>query len=413
MTKDQNHKVLILGGGAAGFFAAITCAEQNPAAEVLILERGKEVLAKVKISGGGRCNVTNGCFEPRELVKNYPRGNKALLGPFTRFCTGDTIDWFEKMGVLLKVEDDGRVFPVSDNSQSIIDCLWDAAQQAGVQVLRNQRVTQIYPPEEKNQRWKVMTGSGEAFFADKILLASGSSKSVWDMIGHLGHTIVPPVPSLFTFNVKDPRIVDLPGVSVPQAQVRIQGTKFQAEGPLLITHWGFSGPGILRLSAWAARDLHEMNYQFQILINWAHPLQLHDLQEQLPAFKEQNARKPVSKNNPTGMPQRLWRRLVEQLGIDPEQPWGNLGKKAIHQFTQELCAGAFSVSGKSTFKDEFVTAGGVDLKEVDFKTFESKIHKGLYFAGEVLNIDAITGGFNFQAAWTGGWIAGHALAEKD
>ncbi|MBK8492456.1 MAG: NAD(P)/FAD-dependent oxidoreductase [Saprospirales bacterium] len=411
--KDETHKVLIIGGGAAGFFAAITCAEENPEAEVLILEKGKDVLGKVKVSGGGRCNVTNGSFDPRELVKNYPRGGKALLGPFHRFCTGDTMEWFESRGVPLKVEDDGRVFPVSNSSQSIIDCLQSAAHQAGVKIVQNQRVAQLYPPEEKTQRWKVMTGSGEAFFADKIMLASGSSNLVWEMIRHLGHTIVPPVPSLFTFNVKDPRITDLPGVSVPQAQVRIQGTNFKAEGPLLITHWGFSGPGILRLSAWAARELNEMDYQFQILINWAFPIQLHELQEQLPVFKEANARKPIFKHNPTGMPQRLWRRLVEQLGIDPEQPWGNLGKKAVNQLTQELSAGAFSVTGKSTFKDEFVTAGGIDLNEVDFKTFESKIHKGLHFAGEVLNIDAITGGFNFQAAWTGGWIAGQALAERD
>ncbi|MCB9284356.1 MAG: NAD(P)/FAD-dependent oxidoreductase [Lewinellaceae bacterium] len=413
MFKDQTHKILIIGGGAAGFFAAIACAGQNPEADILILERGKDVLAKVKVSGGGRCNVTNGCFDPRELVKNYPRGSKALLGPFNRFCTGDTMDWFDKRGVPLKIEDDGRVFPVSDNSQSIIDCLWGEAQKAGVRIFRNQRVVQIYPPEEQNQRWKVMTGTGVAHFADKVLVAAGSSKSVWEMIEHLGHTLVPPVPSLFTFNVKDPRITDLPGVSVPQAQVRIQGTKFQAEGPLLITHWGFSGPGILRLSAWAARELHDLEYQFQILINWAYPLQLQELQDRLPAFKEENARKPIFKNNPTGMPQRLWRRLVEQLAIDPEQPWGNLGKKALNQLANELFSASFSVKGKSAFKDEFVTAGGIELKEVDFKTFESRIHKGLYFAGEVLDIDAITGGFNFQAAWTGGWIAGHALAEKE
>jgi predicted Rossmann fold flavoprotein len=413
MWKDEHHKVIIIGGGAAGFFAAITCAEANPQAQVLILEKGKDVLGKVKISGGGRCNATNGCFEPRELVKNYPRGSKALLGPFHRFCTGDTMEWFESRGVPLKIEDDGRVFPVSDNSQSIVDCLWGAAAKAGVEVRKNQRVDQIYPPEQKEQRWKIMTGDGEALYADKLLIATGSSTVMWNLIGHLGHRIVAPVPSLFTFNIKDPRIEGLPGISVPLAQVKIQGTKFQAEGPLLITHWGLSGPGILRLSAWAARELHGMDYQFNIQVNWAYPQTVHEMQELLPAFKTEQARKIISKVNPTGMPQRLWRQFLECLNIHPDQPWGNLGKKALNQLAQELCAGVFSVSGKSTFKDEFVTAGGVHLDEVDFKTFESRIHKGLYFAGEVLDIDAITGGFNFQAAWTGGWIAGQAMAETD
>jgi predicted Rossmann fold flavoprotein len=386
MWKDSTHKVLIIGGGAAGFFAAIACAEENPDAQVIILEKGKDVLGKVKISGGGRCNVTNGCFEPRELVKFYPRGGKALLGPFHKFCTGDTMHWFESTG---------------------------AAENAGVTVRKNTRVDQLYPPEEKGQRWKVMTGDGEALFADKILIATGSSTVVWELIRHLGHRIVEPVPSLFTFNVKDPRIDGLPGVAVPMAQVKIQGTKFQAEGPLLITHWGLSGPGILRLSAWAARELHAMDYHFQILVNWSYPAPLHQMQEEMPKFREENAKKIMAKANPAGMPQRLWRQILEHLDINPEQPWANAGKKQLNQLSQELCAAAFSVSGKSTFKDEFVTAGGVDLDEVDFKSFESKIHRGLHFAGEALDIDPITGGFNFQAAWTGGWIAGKAMAKVD
>lgn len=409
MLKAPHHTILILGGGAAGFFAAIACAEQNPAAQVRILEKGKEVLGKVKVSGGGRCNVTNGCFEPAELVKNYPRGGKALLGPFHRFCTGDTMHWFESRGVALKIEDDGRVFPVSNNSQTIIDCLLEAAHKAGVEVIRQTRVDQIYPPEQENQRWKIVTGEGEALYADKVLIASGSSTPVWDMIRHLGHQIVEPVPSLFTFNVKDPRIEGLQGLSVPLAQVKIEGTNFKAEGPLLVTHWGFSGPGILRLSAWAARELRDMDYKFQIRINWAYPMNVNELQEKLNAFKEENSRKLISKTNPLGMPQRLWK----QLGDLPEQEWGAMGKKALNQLAQEMAAGQFAVAGKSTFKDEFVTAGGVDLREVDFKTFESRIHKGLYFAGEVLDIDAVTGGFNFQAAWTGGWIAGQAMAGMD
>jgi len=408
MWKNNRHEVLILGGGAAGFFAAIACAEHNPAARVRILEKGKEVLGKVKISGGGRCNVTNGCFEPAEVAKNYPRGGKALLGPFHRFCTGDTMQWFESRGVELKIEDDGRVFPVSDDSQTIIDSLLDSAGKAGVELIRNTRAEQIYPPEEPGQRWKVMTGTGEAFFADKVLVASGSSTPVWEMIRRLGHHIVPPAPSLFTFNVKDPRIEGLQGLSVPYAQVRIAATGFKAEGPLLITHWGFSGPAILRLSAWAARELHKMDYRFQIGINWAFPLNINELQEKLFDFKDKNARKSFSKINPLGMPQRLWK----QLGGIPDQEWGMQGKKSLIQLAGELTSGKFSVSGKSTFKEEFVTAGGVDLNEVDFKSFESRIHKGLYFAGEVLDIDALTGGFNFQAAWTGGWIAGQAMAAE-
>ena len=405
----MEHPIIIIGGGAAGFFAAITCAEAKPGARVFILEKGKDVLGKVKISGGGRCNATHACFDPRELVKFYPRGSKALLGPFNRFAPGDTMHWFESRGVPLKIEDDNRVFPVSDKSQSIVDCLVGAALDAGVEIRKNCRVDKIEPPTSEAGPWTLTTGEGETLPARKVLIASGSSSVMWELIRGLGHRIVEPVPSLFTFNIKDDRIADLAGVSVPTAQVRIAGTKFQAEGPLLVTHWGLSGPGILRLSAWAARELHQMNYHFQILVNWAHPLNQEQVAAQVQAFREENRRKLAGKANPIGMPQRLWRRLLEKVGASPDGEWEQLGKKTLNQLAQELSAAQFSVAGKSTFKDEFVTAGGVALDEVDFKTFESKLHPGLFFAGEVLDIDAITGGFNFQAAWTGGWISGQGL----
>ena len=410
MSETSGNTILVIGGGAAGFFGAIACAEADPTARVVILERGPEVLGKVRISGGGRCNVTHACFEPKELVRFYPRGEKALLGPFHRFCSGDTVEWYESRGVPLKIEADGRMFPVSDRSQSIIDCLENAARQAGVEVRTRQKVVQMYPPEEPGQDWKVMTAGGDAFFAKAILVAAGSSAAVWDLLRHLGHTVVPPVPSLFTFNIADPRIDGLAGLVAPNARVQIAGTKWSADGPVLVTHWGLSGPGILKLSAWAARELHERSYRFEIEVNWWGNTETEDIRQQFLRSRQEQARKLVRNANPSPLPQRLWERLTIAAGIGDQQRWADLGNRQLQELAEQNGRCLFSVGGKSTFKEEFVTAGGVALDEVDFKTFESKIHRGLFLAGEVLDIDAVTGGFNFQAAWTGGWIAGKAMA---
>ena len=410
MSQTSGNTILVIGGGAAGFFGAIACAEADPAAQVVILERGPEVLGKVRISGGGRCNVTHACFEPKELVRFYPRGEKALLGPFHRFCSGDTVEWYESRGVPLKIEADGRMFPVSDRSQSIIDCLENAARQAGVEVRTRQKVVQMYPPEEPGQDWKVMTAGGDAFFAKAILVAAGSSAAVWDLLRHLGHTVVPPVPSLFTFNIADPRVDGLAGLVAPNARVQIAGTKWSADGPVLVTHWGLSGPGILKLSAWAARELHERSYRFEIEVNWWGNTETEDIRQQFLRSRQEQARKLVRNANPSPLPQRLWERLTIAAGIGDQQRWADLGNRQLQELAEQNGRCLFSVGGKSTFKEEFVTAGGVALDEVDFKTFESKIHRGLFLAGEVLDIDAVTGGFNFQAAWTGGWIAGKAMA---
>ena len=405
--------IAIIGGGAAGFFAAITCAETNPDCQVTIFERGKSVLEKVRVSGGGRCNVTHACFDARELVKSYPRGSRELLGPFMQFGPEQTVAWFEQRGVRLKTEADGRMFPNTDDSQTIIDCLSRAAHQAGVKVLTSTRVEKIerilpfasadgVPP--LSNRWRI----GSEIF-DKIMLATGSSTTVWEWLRELGHDIVPPVPSLFTFNTKDTRLRDLAGVSVPKAWLNIPGTKLTAEGPLLVTHWGLSGPAVLRISAWGARELHEKGYKFSLEVNFSgekNPMAAGDV---LNKIKLESGKKLVAANTQMELPTRLWQRLVEAAGIAPERRWADLGKADLQALTSQMVAAQFQITGKSTFKEEFVTAGGVSLKEVNFKNFESKICPGLFLAGEVLDIDAITGGFNFQAAWTGGWLAGKAM----
>ena len=398
--------VAIIGGGAAGFFAAITVAERLPEARVIIFERGNAVLQKVKVSGGGRCNVTHACFDARQLVRNYPRGSRELLAPFLRFGPRETVQWFERRGVRLKTEPDGRMFPVSDDSQSIIDCLWQAARGAGVEVRTGVRVERLEPLGEQ---WRVHLTRLAPVVADRVLVASGSSEAVWAMLAQLGHRIVPPVPSLFTFNVKDGRLRDLAGVSVPAATVQVEGTRLSAVGPLLITHWGLSGPAILRLSAWGARDLHDLNYHFSIKINWLGEAPAPEILAELNQTKSENAKKQIVARAQFGLPQRLWERLSAAAGIPADLRWADAGKAHVQALATQITAGVFAVRGKSAFKEEFVTAGGVDLREINFKTFESKLFPHLYFAGEVLDIDAITGGFNFQAAWTGGWIAGNAM----
>jgi len=404
---NQNFDIIIVGGGAAGFFTAINIVEKNPKIKVAILERGAEVLQKVRISGGGRCNVTHACFEPNELVKFYPRGEKELRGPFHQFCSGDTIEWFEKHGVELKIEEDGRMFPVSNSSQTIIDCFLKATKKLGISVLTGQSVQSIF---KKENLWKIET-QNENYLAEKLVMATGSNPKIWEMLQQQGHAIVNPVPSLFTFNIKDPRIKELPGVSA-QVSVKVKDSKLASTGPLLITHWGMSGPAILKLSAWGARILHDKNYQFTIFVNWLNDIDTEEAEGLLKALKQEQAKKIVSKKSPFEITNRLWESLVLASGISAEAKWADLSKNQIQNVAKQLTNASFQVNGKSTFKEEFVTAGGIDLKEINFKTMESKIHENLYFAGEIVNIDAITGGFNFQNAWTSGFILANAISLK-
>ncbi len=401
-------KIVIIGGGAAGFFAAITCAENNPDAEIIILERGKEVLQKVKISGGGRCNVTHACFDPKELCEFYPRGKKELLGPFHQFMTGDTMQWFEDRGVPLKIEADNRVFPVSNSSQSIIDVLINATEKFGIKVKLNHRVEAF---EKAQEQWQVVTNQGN-FIADKLLIASGSNTKIWGLLEKLGHNIVQPVPSLFTFKLNDKRIKEIPGLSVTNATVSIVNSPFETSGPLLITHWGMSGPAVLKLSAFGARFLAEKDYQYNVAVNWlSKPTQR--VFDNLKTIRAAHQKKQVVlKSMFQEIPKRLWENLVLASEIKIESKWADLSNKQLENLSNQLTNGIFNANGKSTFKEEFVTAGGVALKEVNFKRFESKLHINLFFAGEVLNIDAVTGGFNFQNAWTGGYIVGNAMAEN-
>jgi predicted Rossmann fold flavoprotein len=401
---NQKFDIIIVGGGAAGFFTAINIVEKNPNLKVAILERGSEVLSKVRISGGGRCNVTHACFEPNELVKFYPRGEKELRGPFHQFCSGDTVEWFSNHGVELKIEDDGRMFPVSNSSQTIIDCFLKSTQKLGITVLTGQSVQSIF---KKENFWKIET-QNENYITEKLILATGSNPKIWEMLQSFGHAIVNPVPSLFTFNIKDSRIKELPGVSA-EVSVKVKDTKLASTGPLLITHWGMSGPAILKLSAWGARILFEKNYQFTIFVNWLNDVDADDAEKTLKELKQENAKKAVSKKSPFDFPNRLWESLVFASEIPEETKWADLSKIQLQNLSNQLTNSSFKVNGKSTFKEEFVTAGGIDLKEINFKTMESKLHKNLYFAGEIVNIDAVTGGFNFQNAWTSGFILANAL----
>lgn len=401
---NTNFDIIIVGGGAAGFFTAINCVEKNPKLKVAILERGQEVLTKVRISGGGRCNVTHACFVPNDLVKFYPRGEKELRGPFHQFSAADTIEWFEKHGVALKTEADGRMFPVSNSSQTIIDCFLNATNKLGIQILTGQSVQSIF---KATDYWKVETNH-ETFACQKLIMTTGSNPKMWDIIEQIGHTIIPAVPSLFTFNIKDSRIKELMGVAT-QATVKVKDTKLTATGPLLITHWGMSGPGILRLSAWGARILSYKNYQFTLQVNWLNESTFEETDTRLKELKLEHAKKAVANKCPFEMPNRLWESLVLASGISEETKWADLSKKQLTDLANQLTNGQFQVNGKSTFKEEFVTAGGIDLKEINFKTMESKLHQNLYFAGEIVNIDAITGGFNFQNAWTSGFIVAKAV----
>ena len=402
----NNYDILIVGGGAAGFFAAINTAEQNPKLKIAILERGSNVLSKVKISGGGRCNVTHAEFIPQELILNYPRGEKELRGPFHNYMTGDTMEWFESRGVPLKIEEDGRVFPVSNSSQTIIDCFLEQVKKYKIEVLLNHPVQGI---RYKNETWELDTTKG-VFSTPKLLIATGSNPKIWKLLASLGHEVISPVPSLFTFNIKDPRLKTIPGVVATDVRVSVVDSNLESEGPLLVTHAGLSAPSILKLSAYGALELAEKKYKFQIKVNFIKQ-EFSECLERLLEIKIAFPRKTILKSAQFDLPKRLWEQLVLASNIPADLRWAEVNKPQLQALASQLTEAVFSVDGKSTFKEEFVTAGGVELKGVNFKNFESKHYKNLFFAGEVLNIDAVTGGFNFQNAWTSAFIAAQQLSK--
>lgn len=406
----STSRVVVIGGGAAGFFGAITAAECG-AADVLILEKGPEVLTKVRISGGGRCNVTHACFEPKDLLQSYPRGSKSLMGPFHRWQSGDTVEWFAKNGVELKTEDDGRMFPVTDDSRTVIDCLTRVARNLGVKWRTHCGVASVETLSDSS--FLIETDTGEKIEARCILIATGGIRSgnARKPVECVRHTMVPPVPSLFTFKIDDPRLADLQGVSVPNATVR--AGSWQASGPLLVTHWGLSGPAALKVSAWGARDLADCGYEFELRVSWAGNFSAEIISGMLAAERQEHgARKVMRHSIVEGVTKRLWQKLCIAAGIEDERTWSTLTKKETRHLIEQLTDGRYAVRGKSLNKDEFVTCGGVHLKDVNLKTMESKFTPGVFFAGEVLDIDGVTGGFNFQAAWTTGRIAGETMAER-
>ncbi len=418
---DSKWDIVIAGGGPAGFFAAIRCAELNPQLRVLIIEKASQTLGKVLISGGGRCNVTHACFDPGKLVTFYPRGGNELRGAFSRFQTTDTVDWFESRGVKLKTESDGRMFPVTDSSETIADCLQRSAKKAGVEVRVGTSLLGVEKDSKNGFRLEVRSariddrrdGRKEtkvfSIHAKKLLIATGSDRKTLEILKSLGHSVAEPVPSLFTFNIKDQRIDGLAGVSVENVTLKMDSVI--QSGPLLITHWGLSGPAVLRTSAWGARELHQKKYHTELIVNWLSDTSFDQALSVLTRNKEwkENARKKVSTNAAfSQIPLRLWKQLTEFIG---EKNWADISKAELRKLAEELTAGQFIIESKGQFKEEFVTCGGVKLNEVDFKTMQSRLIENLFFAGEVLNIDGITGGFNFQSAWTTGWLAGNAIAQ--
>jgi predicted Rossmann fold flavoprotein len=409
MTKKR---LIVIGGGAAGFFCAVNAARINRELEVIILEKSSKLLSKVKVSGGGRCNVTHSCFSIAEMVKKYPRGESFLKKAFHHFFTTNTIEWFKERGVVLKTEADGRMFPESDSSQTIIDCLMKEANKYAVQIRMNCEVKEML---HEYDHWVVVVNNGEKLKADFICIASGGypKSTQFEWLKKTGHTIEPPVPSLFTFNMPGNDITALMGVVAKNVTVKIAGSRLSSQGPLLITHWGMSGPAILKLSAWGARELEKSGWYFTIIVNWYPELNENTLREKLQQVRFEMASQKIINRNTFELPQRLWEYLLQQSGIHENMRWADLPAKEQNKLIKNICAQEFSVKGKTTFKEEFVTAGGIMLNEVDYNSMQSRIVPNLYFAGEVLNIDGITGGFNFQNAWTTGWIAAKAIGSGD
>ena len=412
MTNNE-LRVVILGGGAAGFMAAITAAETNRGAQVLILEKSHQLLSKVRISGGGRCNVTHACFDPATLIQQYPRGAKELRGAFTRFQPRDTVEWFKTRGVKLKTESDGRMFPITDDSETIVKCLVESAKRVGVKVWKEVNVESIIANPKglvNRSGLELRLKNGEILHCDRLLLASGSNKKGYEFAERLGHTIEEPVSSLFTFQINDQRIKDLSGISVPEAELTLG--KLTQRGALLITHWGLSGPAVLKLSAWGARVLHECNYNTELKVNWLAMMSESDLKEKLLKIKDSAPRQIIAAHAQFSLPSRLWERLAAAAGVADSLRWAELSKKDLTALVDQIHRGSFQIIGKGVFKEEFVTCGGVRLSEVNFKTMESKACRGLFFAGEILDVDGVTGGFNFQSAWTTGWVAGKAMTNE-
>jgi len=406
-----SKQLIIIGGGAAGFFCAVNAARLDPSLKVTIIEKSNKLLSKVKVSGGGRCNVTHACFDIAEMSKRYPRGQHFVKKAFHQFFTTDTINWFEERGVKLKSEDDGRMFPISDSSQTIIECLLKEANKYGVKILMNKEVKSL---SMVNGQWLIKLSDSQFLSSDYVCIASGGypKSSMFDWLKELGHTIEEPVPSLFTFNLPKHPITKLMGVSVEKAKVKIIGTKLEEEGPLLITHWGLSGPVVLRLSAWGARELKERNWEFGISVNWLPEFNEQSLREKFQGLRNTNASQKINNKNSFGLPSRLWEFFAEQSGIKDEWRWADLPSTEQNKFIKNLSSYECQVKGKTTFKEEFVTAGGIKLNEVDANRMMSKKVTNIFFAGEVLDVDGITGGFNFQHAWTSGFVAAKSIAEK-
>ncbi|WP_295129009.1 NAD(P)/FAD-dependent oxidoreductase [uncultured Chitinophaga sp.] len=408
----EGKVLMVIGGGAAGFFCAVNAARLNPGLSVRILEKTGKLLSKVKVSGGGRCNVTHDAPGVPDLVKKYPRGQNLLKKSFHQFYNADTVKWFAERGVTLKTEADGRMFPNTDSSQTIIDCLMQEADTHRVRIDVNTEVSRL--AKQENGRWLLHLQSGNQLEADYICVCTGgyaqTEKFGW--LKALGHDIAAPVPSLFTFNMPKNPVTELMGVSVQQAVVKVAGTKLQESGPLLITHWGMSGPVILRLSAWGARVLHDMDYRFTAVVNWLPGYQEAALREDWADIRQSMAGQKIYQKNNFGLPQRLWQFLLQQSGVQEDTRWADLPAKEQNKLIKHLVAMEFPVQGKTTFKEEFVTCGGISLTHVDANTMESRLQKGLYFAGEVMDVDGITGGFNFQHAWTSGWIAAQSIGKS-